>query len=288
MQFSGHDSLLLINGVKPPMPPQEIPCLRAAEGQAWLWPAPPVLLDETHAPLPLAARRLNAMAQTWSQAGAPTLSQVSGPWRELNLLQPLHQPADDLGNTLAKLRQAQPQAVIRLHVDLGVGLARQPAVAEMNAWRALAPLFVHLGVHHPAMLTGAAMEWLRALQQGGVPTAAWVMLASGVNDQPESLKTLVLDLLRQGLRPTHALAGHWGGEFGTGVSEAQALALVRGLRGPVSGLAVPQLLWEEGNGQHRLVVPAFITAMDADGVTLTNYQGKDWFYPQEALPLPSL
>jgi L-lysine 2,3-aminomutase len=55
--------------------------------------------------------------------------------------------------------------------------------------------------------------------------------------------------------------------------------LVRGLRGWISGLAVPQWVMEDTAGVRTVRVPAYVTQLDAAGGELVGYEGRRHVYP---------
>jgi hypothetical protein len=188
-------------------------------------------------------------------------------------------PAADV---LGTLRELAPGALLRLEWWLEPDApALEPAV--LAALAAAAPLCVHLMLAAGGADLAAAGPPAEALLGAGIPVAADLLLARGIHDTPGCLRAACLGLLRLGVRPYRLMSGAWLAP-GERIGREDALRLARGLRGWVSGLAVPQLVEEERDGRQVLVVPPHVTSLSADGVEVVNYEGRRLRYLNPSVP----
>jgi lysine 2,3-aminomutase len=178
-----------------------------------------------------------------------------------------------LTGLLTGLRAAAPEAVLRLEVWLEGPAALLPAPEAIPALVAAQPLFVHAVVCRPEAWTPEAERFVRALADAGVPAAAEIVLRRGVLDAPDAVRALCLTLQRAGMRPYYLVDGAWLAAEAR-VARAEAVAIVRALRGWISGLAVPQLVEEGRDGRRTPVIPPYVQQLDAGGVAVVNYEGR--------------
>jgi lysine 2,3-aminomutase len=103
-----------------------------------------------------------------------------------------------------------------------------------------AAIWVALHCNHARELTPAAVAALRRLSLGGIPLVSQTVLLRGVNNDAETLEALFRALVEARVKPYylhHPDLAHGTGHFRLGVAEGQAL--VRALRGRISGLCQP-------------------------------------------------
>jgi lysine 2,3-aminomutase len=196
---------------------------------------------------------------------------------------PLVLDDDRLGAILEALR-AIPH-VRRLRVA-----TRAPAVLPMRVTDALArllrrhaPLFLVTHFNHPKELTPEAREACERLVDHGVPVENQAVLLRGLNSSARVLGDLFETLLDWRVRPYYlhqadlaAGTGHWRTPLGTGV------ALLRELRGRVSGLALPHLAVDlpDGSGKVTLAPDYRAPAPEGEaGEWLLGHGGEPVRYP---------
>jgi len=197
-----------------------------------------------------------------------------GPVHEVRLCGLAALPAAGRRRALARVRALAPAAVLRVEWPAA---GRAPGVAEARCWQALAPLYVHMLCDRPADLPAVA-RIAPPLAGVGLPLAAEVLLQRGVNDRVALLRELLPGLLRLGVRPTALVDGAWLPRPRR-VGPAAGLALVRGLRGWISGLAAPPLVVEARSGRRRQRVPPYLTRLTVAGAEGRTYRGEPFHYP---------
>src|SRR5205085_4282191 len=120
----------------------------------------------------------------------------------------------------------------------------------------------------------------------GMPVNNHSVLLKGVNDDLETIRRLMRALLRIKVRPYYRFhcdpvtgAGH----FRTSVWKG--LELLEGLRGHMSGLAIPTYVVDSPHGGGKIpLMPNYMVSASDDAVVLRNYEGMLVRYQAEDKP----
>lgn len=176
--------------------------------------------------------------------------------------------------------------VIRLHsrvpaVDPG---RLSPSLIGALATRDTA-VWVALHVNHPRELTQAALDAIARLADAGIALVSQTVLLRGVNDDAATLTALFRALVRARVKPYYLHQGDLApgtGHFRTGIAEGQAL--MRALRGQVSGLCQPTYMLDLPGGAGKVPIgPCHLSGSDAAGWRVTAPDGSAHAYP----PIPA-
>ena len=156
----------------------------------------------------------------------------------------------DLGARLAAIEHVR---VVRVHTRVPVvapgrvseALARALRIEGKATW-----LAVH--ANHAREFTDQAREACARLVDAGVPLVGQTVLLRGVNDTPEALEALFRAMVEARIKPYYLHHGDLApgtAHFRTTVEEGRAL--VRGLRGRVSGLCQPTYVLDIPGGHGK-------------------------------------
>lgn len=186
-----------------------------------------------------------------------------------------------LGDLLAALDAMPHVAVIRIHSRVPVadpGRITEELVAALRPRRA----GVWLGVHcnHARELTADARTALARLANAGLPLMAQTVLLKGVNDDVETLEQLMRALVAARVKPYYL--HHPDLVRGTGhfrVSIADGQALMKALRGRLSGLAQPTYVLDVPGGHGKVPVGPSYLGDDPDALTVQDAFGGSHPYP---------
>jgi lysine 2,3-aminomutase len=143
------------------------------------------------------------------------------------------------------------------------------------------PLFISIHSNHPKELTTEVRDGLVRLAEAGIPLGNQSVLLRGVNDTPEIQKALVHKLLMCRVRPYYLyqcdlITGS--SHLRTSVSEG--VDIIEKLRGHTTGYAVPQFVIDGPGGGGKIPVnPNYVVDSDSQKVTLRNYEGGIFDYP---------
>jgi lysine 2,3-aminomutase len=166
-----------------------------------------------------------------------------------------------MGELIAALDAIPHVAVIRIHSRVPI-VDPERMTAELVA--ALKPrrASLWLGVHcnHARELTAAARAALARLADAGIPLMGQTVLLRGVNDDVETLEQLMRALVTARVKPYylhHPDLVRGTGHFRVSVEHGQAL--MKALRGRLSGLAQPTYVLDVPGGHGKVPIgPAYL------------------------------
>jgi lysine 2,3-aminomutase len=169
--------------------------------------------------------------------------------------------------------------VLRWHSRVPIADPARVTADMLRALRASPGLAVWLAVHanHPRELSPAACAALALLADGGIPLLGQTVLLKGVNDDPQVLEALFRRLVRHRVKPYylhHPDRARGTAHFRMSVAEGQAL--VRALRGRLSGIAQPTYVLDIPGGAGK--VPIGPDYWDGTVGTVEDWEGNRHFY----------
>ncbi len=188
-----------------------------------------------------------------------------------------------LDDLLGALRAIPHVEVIRLCTRNPVTLPQRFAPETLRMLQRHNPVLVHTHFNHPRECTPEAARTLRALADHGLNVANQMVLLRGVNDDAAVIKATNLWLLRQRCRPYYLFQA----DLAAGISHFRTpvqtgLDILRALRGPNSGMAVPTYVIDAPGGGGKIpLVPEYILEQDAERLVFRNWKGDRYEYPQE-------
>jgi lysine 2,3-aminomutase len=172
--------------------------------------------------------------------------------------------------------------VIRIHTRVPVvspGRVTAELVVALGSDKAV---YVVLHANHPRELTAEAAQACRRIIDAGIPMLSQTVLLKGVNDDPATLEALLRTLVRHRIKPYYLHHGDLApgtARFRTSIEEGQAL--MRGLRGRVSGLCQPEYVLDIPGGHGK--VPVGPTYLDHGKVA--DWRGRLHAHPSIAKPV---
>lgn len=194
---------------------------------------------------------------------------------------PLSLDDDRLEYVLKRLSRIKHVEFIRIG-------SKQPVVQPMRVTPELTrmlkryhPLWLSLHFTHPDELTPEVAEACGRLADAGMPLGSQTVLLKDVNDDLDTLRTLVHGLLKIRVRPYYLyqcdpISGS--AHFRTPVSKG--VELIRGLRGHTTGYAVPTFVVDAPNGGGKIPIsPDYVSGYDGDDLLLQSYDGGTYRYP---------
>jgi lysine 2,3-aminomutase len=165
-----------------------------------------------------------------------------------------------LGAILGRLAGMPHIELLRIHSRVPVAAPDLVTPALAEALGAIGtPLYLCVHANHAREFSAAAIAALARLQRAGVVLLGQSVLLRGVNDSAEALEDLFRAMLRARIKPyyLHQLDPAPGtARFAVPVEEGRAL--LRALRGRVSGLAWPTYVQERPGGAGKVPIgPAY-------------------------------
>ncbi|MBN1403554.1 MAG: KamA family radical SAM protein [Opitutales bacterium] len=185
---------------------------------------------------------------------------------------------------LGELRKIEHVEFIRIGSRIPVFLPQRVTPALCDIFKKHGPIFLSIHVNHPRECTRELRDACERLSFAGVVIGNQSVLLRGVNDEPETMKSLVHRLLMMRVRPYYIYQGDLvAGSAHLRADVAKGIDIIRHLRGHTSGYAVPQYVIDAPGGGGKIPVnPEYVLAMNEKEVVLRNYEGRIYRYPRGA------
>ncbi|MFO1080464.1 MAG: lysine-2,3-aminomutase-like protein [Reyranellaceae bacterium] len=173
-------------------------------------------------------------------------------------------------------------AVIRVHSRVPIadpGRVTDALVQALRPRRATAWLAVHC--NHPRELAAPSRAALARLADAGFPLLGQTVLLAGVNDDLATLEALMRALVAARVKPYYL--HHPDLVRGTGhfrVPIARGQALMKALRGRLSGLAQPTYVLDVPGGHGKVPIGASYVAEDPESLVIEDAFGARHRYPR--------
>ncbi len=192
---------------------------------------------------------------------------------------PLMRTDSEIEQILENLRSIPHIEIIRLGTRMPCVNPKRitPHLVKMIA--KYNPVFMNIHFNHPREITKQTEVALALIADAGIPLGSQTVLLKGVNDDPETMKELMLTLLKNRVRPYYIYQCDLvkGVEhFRTPVEKG--IEIMKALQGFTSGLAVPHFVID-GPGGKVPVSPDYVQEITPDEVIVTNYLDHLFKYP---------
>lgn len=186
-----------------------------------------------------------------------------------------------LARVLAALDAIEHVRVIRIHTRVPVVDSRRIDAELLAALAVDTTVYVVLHCNHPRELTDAAARACASLVDAGIPMLAQTVLLRGINADAATLEALFRRLVELRVKPYylhHADLAEGTSEFRTSIAEGQAL--MRALRGRVSGLCQPSYVLDIPGGHGKVPIgPNHLREGEAGQQQIEDIDGQLRDYP---------
>ncbi len=181
----------------------------------------------------------------------------------------------------ARLARIDHVRVLRIHTRVPVVKPDLVTDAMVQALKRFGgAVFVALHANHPREFSPAARAACARLVDAGIPMVSQSVLLRGVNDAAETMEALMRAFVENRIKPYYLHHGDLApgtGHLRTSLPEGQAL--MRALRGRLSGLAQPTYVLDIPGGHGKVPVgPGYLRA-DGDQTRVTDPSGCEHPYP---------
>jgi lysine 2,3-aminomutase len=194
---------------------------------------------------------------------------------------PLLLEDDRLDWILSRLRMIPQVEIIRIGTKVATVLPQRITPRLVRMLRQHHPLWMSLHFSHPDECTAETHKACAMLADAGIPLGSQTVLLKGINDEVDTMRSLMHRLLTMRVRPYYLyqcdpIPGS--AHFRTAVD--RGLDIIRGLRGFTSGYAIPTYVIDAPGGGGKIpLLPDAVAGRDADGLTLRNHEGQLFHYP---------
>jgi lysine 2,3-aminomutase len=182
---------------------------------------------------------------------------------------------------LGQLRAIPHIQILRIGTRTPVTLPHRITSSLCTVLKKYHPLFINTHFNHPTEITPESTQACRMLADAGIPLGNQTVLLKGVNDNPETMKTLMHKLLQMRVKPYYIYQA----DLVTGTehfrtSVQTGLQIIESLRGHTSGLAVPHYVIDAPKGGGKIaLIPNPVVVENDDEIILKNYEKNLFIYP---------
>ncbi len=194
---------------------------------------------------------------------------------------PLAMSDEKLDWLLGRLRQIKHIEFVRIGTKMPAVLPQRITPELTRVLRKYHPLWMSLHFLHPDECTPEAAKACNRLADAGIPLGSQTVLLKGVNDNVDTMKSMVQKLLTMRVRPYYLyqcdpISGS--SHFRTPVEKG--LEIIEGLRGHTTGYAVPTYVIDAPGGGGKIPLqPNYVVGRDGDWLLLRNFEGHQYRYP---------
>jgi len=180
-----------------------------------------------------------------------------------------------LEDILRRLQAIEHVEIIRIGSRVPVFLPQRITPELVAMLRQFHPLWMNIHFNHAKELTPEVAEAVARLADAGIPLGSQTVLLAGINDSVAVMQELAYKLVRNRVRPYYLYqcdlvegAGH----FRTTISKG--IEIVEGLRGHISGYAIPTYVVDAPGGGGKIpVMPQYLISQAPGKVVLRNFEG---------------
>ncbi len=197
---------------------------------------------------------------------------------------PLMLPDDHLRRLLAALRDAREDLILRVATRIPVVQPTRVTKELAAMLGSFAPLWTVIHTNHPREITAGFRRSTGLLVNHGIPILNQTVLLRGVNDDPDTLETLMRELVRCRIKPYYLFQGDLAAgtsHFRTTIDEG--LALMAELRRRVTGMAVPTYAVDLPGGAGKVpLTEASVVRREPGWYIVRDPDGAEHRYPDES------
>lgn len=185
---------------------------------------------------------------------------------------------------LRELRSIPHVEIVRIGTKTPAVLPQRITPQLCRMLRKYHPLWMSLHFTHPDECTPETQRACARLADAGIPLGSQTVLLKGINDDVDTMKQLMHNLMMMRVRPYYLyqcdpISGS--SHFRTSVSKG--LEIIAGLRGHTTGYAVPTYVIDAPGGGGKIPLqPECVVGRDGEFIVLRNFEGRLFRYPDPA------
>lgn len=147
---------------------------------------------------------------------------------------------------------------------------------------------INIHINHPKEITPLLRERVKLIQKAGIMMGLQTVCLKGVNDDVEVMRELFLQSIEMGVRPYYVYSTDMvEGAHHFVVPHQRMLELYEGLRGWISGPAVPTFIVDGLGGLGKLpIIPSYVKEVDLPDGSGTTIQCRN--YAGQTVEMPGL
>ncbi len=180
-----------------------------------------------------------------------------------------------LDDVLARFRSVKSVEIIRFGTRIPIFLPQRITDKMLATLQKYHPIWMNVHINHPKELAPEARDALTRLANIGIPLGAQTVLMAGINDCPNTMKTLMHELVKTRVRPYYLYQCDLSqgiGHFRTPVSVG--LSIIESLRGHTTGFSVPTFVVDAPGGGGKIpVMPNYVISANSNKTVMRNFEG---------------
>jgi lysine 2,3-aminomutase len=176
---------------------------------------------------------------------------------------------------LNKLRNIKHVEIIRIGSKVPIVLPMRITDDLINILKKFHPLYINIHIIHPNELSLESKIAILKLANIGIPLGSQTVLLKNVNDNTETMKKLMHELLKVRIKPYYIYqADLISGTSHFRTSIKKGIKIMSELQGWTSGLAVPKYIIDSPLGKIDMSAPYNIQSVNKNIYYLKSYSGK--------------
>jgi lysine 2,3-aminomutase len=193
---------------------------------------------------------------------------------------PLTMPDKHIEYLLSSLRAIPHVEIIRIGTKVPMVLPQRITMNLVRMLKKYHPLYMSIHAIHSDEITEEVKEACNRIANAGIVMGSQTVLLKGVNDDVETMKNLMHNMLKIRIRPYYIyqcdpIPGS--SHFRTPVSKG--LEIIQGLRGFTSGYAIPHYVIDAPGGGGKIpLLPEYYQGREGDYVVMKNFEGETYKY----------
>lgn len=186
-----------------------------------------------------------------------------------------------LENIIAKIRKIDHVEIIRIGTRVPVVLPMRITPELLSMLKKYQPIWINTHFNHPKEITPASVKACADIVDAGIPLGNQSVLLRGINDNTETMKELLLKLVKMRVRPYYLYQCDLSqglGHFRTTVEKG--IEIIKNLTGNISGYAVPKFVIDAPHGGGKIPInPEYVVSVTNDEIVMRNYKNDIYTYP---------
>jgi len=182
---------------------------------------------------------------------------------------------------LGELRKIPHLEFIRIGTRIPVFLPQRITPELCEIFKKHGPIWLSIHVNTPNECSHELREACDRLSYAGVPIGNQSVLLKNINDNADTMKSLIHRLLIMRVRPYYLYQC----DLITGSAHLRTdprvgIEIMRALRGHTTGYAIPQFVIDAPGGGGKIPInPEYVKEVTDDAIIMKNFQGKEYSYP---------
>jgi lysine 2,3-aminomutase len=188
---------------------------------------------------------------------------------------------DKLEYILNRLNNIDHVEFIRIGSRIPVFMPQRITDRLLDIFKSVKNLWVSIHVNHPSECTRELSNACFKLSSCGIPLGNQSVLLKEINDNTETMKSLVHRLLMMKVKPYYLYQCDLiKGSSHLRTDPSVGLKIIQELRGHTSGYAIPQFVIDAPGGGGKIPLnPDYLVEFSDNKILLKNYKGKLFNYP---------